>query len=447
MDTKISFDTVKDSATATVYCLAYTCDLQLRQGAGAAMLALPSDCEMRDWPSYSDFDLGSLDATKGLETVFRYGVHGELEGAGINDDCEEGNLGRLQALLSLVSNNVVDRNWDEIADMHGPHDSGRALAMVVALAAARFNLDHTRFVSLEDIALLGGMQERSVRNALHAEGESLLVATRDEKGELVVEKSEALRWLQTRRGFKQTERIGTLGRPTSNALQPDEIMPFLKARLADFFASPEDLRERFGHSDARIEDIWYANIAHPRGLTAERVKALFEGQVQDLSPDEDCPLLSQILALDQAWLSEQVLRAQFPQAMREITPVRPAASPVAISPFNEREATLDVKLTDAGIRNGYFDIEARYAERLFPADSFGSRGGDRHGVAVELHHDIKKKSPYVTDMRVKSESLVSPRKRFSAYFTAHAAKAGDVIRIRRTAERAYTLSFISRQEA
>lgn len=446
MDTKISFDTVKDSATATVYCLAYTCDLQLRQGAGAAMLALPSDCEMPDWPSYSDFDLGSLDATKGLETVFRYAVHGELEGAGINDDCEEGNLGRLQALLSLVSNDVIDRNWDDISDMHGPHDCGRALAAIVALAAARFNLDHTRFVSLEDIALLGDMQERSVRNALHAEGESLLVATRDDKGELVVEKSEALRWLQTRRGFKQTVQIGTLGPSTPSALQPDEIMPFLRARLADV-APQEHLRELLGYTDAQIAQAQYENTASKHGLPVSRVEALFRGPLQNLSPDEDCPLLSQILMLDNAWLSAQVLRAKFPQTMREVAPVPPASSSVAISPFNEREATLDVKLTDAGIRNGYFDIEARYAERLFPADSFGSRGGDRHGVAVELHHDIKKKSPYVTDMRVKSESLVSPRKRFSAYFTAHAAKAGDVIRIRRTGERAYTLSFISRPEA
>jgi hypothetical protein len=60
---------------------------------------------------------------------------------------------------------------------------------------------------------------------------------------------------------------------------------------------------------------------------------------------------------------------------------------------------------------------------------------------VLLHHDGKG-SPYDTNLRVKSAALVSPRKRFSAYFTAHASKAGDVIRIKKIGERAYELTYL-----
>lgn len=442
MDRTISFDAVKASAVATLYCFAHTCDLQIRRGAGAAMLGLEPNCDMQDWPSYLDFDLAAVDAVKDLETVYRYGVHAELQRPGINDDLEDGNLGRLQALLPLVyDNHIIERNWDDISDAHGSHDRGEALSTVIELATARFHLDYERFVPLSDVALLSNMLERSVRNALHAEGESMLVAVRDDHGELVVEKMEALRWLRGRRGFKETVQLDTWGSPVPTDLRPEEVMPFLRARLMDF-SSQEHLRELLGYTDAQIEHARYDNVASWRGLPVEKVERLFRGNLEDLSPD-DCPVLSQILMLDTAWLSAQVLRAKFPQAMREIMPVRAETAPVAISPFNEREASLDVKLTDAGVRNGYFDIEARYAERLFPADCFGSRGGDQHGIAVELHHDLTKKSPYVTDLRVKSEALVTPRKRFSAYFTAHAAKAGDVIRIRRTDERAYELTFIA----
>lgn len=441
MDRVISFEETKASTVATLYCFAHTCDLQIRRGAGAAMLGLQPNLAVHEWPSYLDFDTSAVDATQGLETVYRYGVHAELERPGISDDCEEGNLGRLQALVALVrDNNIIDRNWDDVADPHGSHDHGAALVKVIELAAARYRLDYERFVSLPDVALLSNMLERSVRNALHAEGESMLAAIRDAQGELVVEKTEALRWLLGRRGFKETVMLGTRGLPLPADLRPEEVMPFLRARLKSI-SSTEHLRDLLGYTDDQIEHARFENAAGWHGLPVERVERLFRGRLEDLSPD-DCPLLSQILMLDTAWLSAQVLRAKFPQAMQEIMPVRAETAPVTVSPFNEREASLDVKLTDAGIRNGYFDIEARYAERLFPADCFGSRGGDQHGIAVELHHDLKK-SPYVTDMRVKSEALVSPRKRFSAYFTAHAAKAGDVIRIRRTAERSYELTFIA----
>ena len=436
-----TFDNVRTSATALLYCIAHTLDLQVREGGGAALLGMESSLPMHEWPAYQDFDLSSIDSMKGLETAYRYGAYGEIEGF-VDDDCEEGNLGRLNSLLELVDTSyLIQRNWGDIEDAHGPHDHGAAFRQIVELAMARYQLDYARHVTLPQIALLADVNERSVRNALHATGESMLAATRDEYGALVVEKTEALRWLRGRRNFKETVRIGSWGSDLPEKLDMDEIMPFLRNRLEERF-SVEHLREVLSLSDDEAENGRFDNAGSSCGLSGEQVRKLFEQGIDELSPD-DCPLIAQILLIDKAWLTMQVMRARFPEAMKEIGPSRPTVSDRGISPFNEGEATLDVMLTDAGIRKGYFDIERRYADRLFPADCFGSRGGDQKAEEVALHHDLKN-SPYMTDLRVKSEALVSPRKRFSAYFTAHSAKAGDVLRIKRTGERTYELNYLAK---
>ena len=98
-------------------------------------------------------------------------------------------------------------------------------------------------------------------------------------------------------------------------------------------------------------------------------------------------------------------------------------------------------LTEAGIRSGYFDIEQRYARRIFPDDSFGGRGTDEIGVPVLLDIDGQ---PHETDIRVKSQALVSPRKRFTGYFKSHGAKPGDQVSITRIGAREFKLNFISK---
>jgi hypothetical protein len=417
-------------------------DIQIRKGSGAALLALELNLPMHDWPAYQEFDLSPIDGVGGLEKAYRYGAYGELEGF-ISDDNEEGNLGRLGALYELVtSTHLIERNWDDIADIHGAHDHGAAFHMIIERALARYQLDYGQYITLPQLALLGDVSERSVRNAIHATGESMLIATRDATNELVVEKMEALRWLGGRRNFDQTVRIGSWGKNFPEKLEAAEIMPFLKQRLVELYSADhlKDLFEDDERSQA-LESMRYDNAGNACGRSGEHVRQLLGQSIEELSP-EDCPLIAQILLIDKAWLTTQVMRARFPEAMKGLEPTRPPAIEQAMSPFNETERSLDIILTAAGIRNGYFDIERRYADRLFPADSFGSRGGDGAAATVELHHDAKN-SPYVTDLRAKSEALVSPRKRFSAYFTAHSAKPGDVLRIKRTGERSYELTYLA----
>lgn len=434
MENKFTFAAVRRDLVSYLYGIAHALDKQVRAGAGAALLNLPPDSSLLLWPDFDDFDLSTIDVADGLDTVYRYAFYGELTATSlIVDDEESGNLGRISAMLEIVhGSSIVDAWHDEVRSEFIKDDEPcGGLYEMVQLASARLALDESKTITLREIALLAGIDERSVRNALHADGSMVLVATRNEDNELVVEQAEALRWLRRRekRGFKETVRIGHFG-PASipDSLAPGQIMPFIHKQIDSYFGGSQ---------------FQYLNAGNMIGWPEERVRALVHGSLEDINPD-DCKEIARMLLVDTSWFTAQVMQARFPHAMKELAPVtvssRAAPTP---SPMNEEAATLDVTLTAAGIRNGYLDIERRYASRFFPADCFGSRGGDQPGQPVLLHHDVKG-SPYSSDLRVKSEALVSPRKRFSAYFTAHSVKAGDIVRFTRLSERSYQLSYLSR---
>ena len=62
---------------------------------------------------------------------------------------------------------------------------------------------HTEYLTLKEIALLGQMSERAVRNAAQPTAADRLY-TRKEQNQTVVDSKEALRWLEGRRGFVVT---------------------------------------------------------------------------------------------------------------------------------------------------------------------------------------------------------------------------------------------------
>ncbi len=433
-----TLEEVRNDLIAILYGIAATLDIQVREGAGAAMLCLPEGTPINNWPRYADFDLSQFSFDSDLNEIYRYAFHGEVGTRGrigICDDSEEGNLGRLRSIEEIAGYGQFSRNMHDFEDENvGPEPAYyHALSLMVKLASARFALDSNRTISLSDIAMLAKINERSIRNALYAEGSAMLAAYRGEEGELIVDCSEALRWLKGRHNFQETVQIGSLQTNMPSQLSREELMPFLKSRFDAFYNGG------YGNTDEEAADSNFANAAMMIGWTQERLHETLTQPLDALSPD-DCPLISRLLYLDTAWLTEQVLRARFPGAMQELKPTAGFQKTTA-SPLDEAAGTIDITLKDAGIRNGYFDIERRYADRFFPSDSFGSRNGDQPGKTFSLIHDSKG-SPYETDLRVKSQALVSPRKRFSAYFTAHSAKAGDVIRIKRTGDRTYELIFM-----
>lgn len=428
---------VRRDFTATLYTIAHTMDIQIRQGAGAAMLQLPPH---QDWPSLDEFDLTPLGFEAALEVVYRYAFFAEVGDTKIDDDWEEGNLGRLEVIAEMVSaSHFIARNEDDVWEMFGDDRDGEgSFRQMVRLALARFRVDHSREVSLNDLMVLSGMEERSVRNALKSQG--IAITEREVLGSHV-NKQQILEWLRLRQGFVPTRRIGSLGN-IPERLEPHEIPAFIKQRAKECLKLRKMSHQvpALENSEKTLDrEIALGNLGKTVGWTNDQMEALLSiDSVEDISPD-DCPAIARMLELDKLWWTDQVLRARFPEAMKERAPVMPQTE-MGPSLLDEKTNTLDVVLTEAGIRNGYFDIERRDAHRFFPADSFGTKDTQKLGEEVLLHHD-QKKSPYCTDIRIKSRALASPRKRFTAYFNAHEAKEGDIIRIQRLSEREYRLTF------
>ncbi len=188
---------VRNNLIAILYGIASTLDIQVREGAGAAMLGLPEGTPVCDFPDFANFDLSMFSFERDIKEVYPYAFHGELgvRGlSGIDDDSEDGNLGRLAALCQIAGYNQFSRNMEDFEDSVIGTDgaNSHAVERMVELAQARLNLDCSSSVSLRDIAVLSEMNERSVRNAMYADGNSMLVAVRNTEGELVVNSQEAL---------------------------------------------------------------------------------------------------------------------------------------------------------------------------------------------------------------------------------------------------------------
>lgn len=436
-----SLDYVRRQVVCSLYCLAHTLDLQIRSGAGASMLGLDPSVGVSKWPSYGDFDLNNLNLAEPLETIYRYAFFGELRSLTISDDVEEGNLGRLAALYELVHQTwLVARNEGDVQDCHGEaSDEEDGYAEMIKRAKARYQLDFSPDLSFGDIATLAGIDERSVRNAMYVTGDSMLVAFRKEsllpggEQELRVKKSEALRWLR-QRNFMETKRLGGFGNLPKSTLGKEKLMPFLRERMTEFFSIEH------GSTAEEILNYRYDCAGGSVGLPTEAARALFESLPENLTA-QDCYLIAHMIYLDFDWLRKQVEEATGKKMDVDDRQLNEILSVRQQSPLDEVAGTLIIELTDAGIRNGYFNIDRRYADRFFPADVFGDRGAGNIGNQISLHHDSKG-SPYVTDLRVKSDIWVSPRKRFSAYFTAHQSKAGDRIQFKKTSDRSYELIYL-----
>lgn len=435
MDTTPPITHVRRSLVAALYTIAYALDLHIHGAAGSALLKLP---EAEDWPDLDDFDLAPLDLVGPLEVVYRYAFHGEIGDARIDDDWEGNSLGRFMAIQAFANTWVIQNNFDDIIAMFGGDKSvGEGFHRMLDLANARYHVDHHSELEINHLVLLTGMTERSLRNALHGQG---IPISKEQHGERVNVR-QVLPWLKTR--YRETVRVGTLGEVPDH-LEADQILDFIRTRIQEILElTGSNLHDIVMKSLGHEVDPNYGffNLVHKVGWTKEQGLALLNGTVNDISPD-DCPAIARMLELDSRWWTNQVMHARFPDAMKEIAPS--VATPVVKpSSFNEQENTLEAILTEAGIRNGYIDIERRYADRFFPADSFGTKGSEQYGKEVLLHHDLKQ-SPYASDIRIKSRALVSPRKRFNAYFKVHDAKVGDVIQIKRLSERDYQLTFQSK---
>jgi hypothetical protein len=422
MHTLPPLEHIRRDLTAHLYGFAHIADRCVRPGSGSSILNLAPTGANLDFPKYDDFELSSFPLAEGLGSVYRYAAFGETSP---NDDHlsldpNEGALGRMQLLQTFVSNPAVSYCFDEVTQSFDEPNAPRGgFPEMVALAGARATLDEGLDLTPGQVALLANVSERTVANAMAMKGDSRLAASRDAEGRTVVTAAEADRWLGGRRAFLKSVSVRS-GETMPDVMNGQELATFITTRIHE--EVPDDGLDFSAMKSGEVRSIpgqRLATICRVLGWSEQRAQAWLGGNVDALDLDDCRAAADMILHVDAQWLTRQLMNVRFPDV----------------------ESELEATLTEAGIRSGYFDIEQRFARRFFPDDSFGGRGTDELGVPVLLHVDGKS---HETDIRVKSQALVSPRKRFTGYFKSHGAKPGDRVLITRFGEREFKLVFISK---
>ena len=172
---------------------------------------------------------------------------------------------------------------------------------MIKLVKARRALDKGDKLSIKQIALLAGMTEKSVRNAIYADGSSRLEGTSTDKSDTLVENHEAKCWLKGRRSFRETT-FAKFNDQQPERLSHAEISKYVSELVHSLYGDEhgENYVERaakqigWENDEQRLLDIM-VNTSAIRPL--------------------DCEALANLIKVDAAWFTEQVMRALFPRQM------------------------------------------------------------------------------------------------------------------------------------
>lgn len=411
------------------------------RGSGDGLIGVPIAYRMD--AGNSPIDLNRTKIGRYLPIYYRYAYEGKFTPGyekEIDDNGE--NIELLEDFMRIFASDssYFDLCLD-VAGLEVATDLGHLQDMLARLRA-RLDLDRGASLSFEEIALLADMSERSVRNAASADGQNRLQVGMDG----LVSNAEAHRWLQNRRGFEPTRRREF---PDSLKDCPDyldaiEIPPFVRDRIAKRFPEQMNLLATLLLETAASPSHDGAFEVYPEIIQlAAKTAGLPEKTIQDamqqplrIRPD-DCAALAKLLVVDPVWFTLQVMRALFPTPMDMV--LNPQHYRRESAELTAEDKSVEVILTESMIKHGYLDVPA-HAKVLFPEDCFGSRAKDDKGQPIELRYGDHAE---MTDMRVKSEQTISPRKRFSAWFQKGiSAAAGDRVRVTRTAERVFVLTHL-----
>lgn len=404
--------------------------------SGNRMLGLSEDKSL-----FGALDLVELDKTnigRYLSIYYAYAYEGRL----IPGYENEVNLmdDNIEKLIDFVNFFKTDDPYFELClDVVGidtNEDTGHLNDMVAHLSA-RNSLDEGYSLSIVDIAILAGMNERSVKNALTADEENRL--TLNAAGD--IDNDVAKNWLKGRRGFIATQKRNY---PESLLDCPDqldalEIPSFVANRIEKKFGEyPFDKVALATSSSPDFDDAYvdYPEVIQRAAKIAELPNSVVQSAMQQplrIKP-EDCLGLAKAISVDPVWFTMQVMRAIYPLQMDML--LNPTYYNSADEDAQLEGTSVDIVLTEAMIKHGYLDIPA-YAKELFPSDCFGSREENGTGTDITLRYGSQE---VLSDIRIKSEKTISPRKRFTAWFQKEVfAAAGDRVRITKVDDRIFQL--------
>lgn len=401
-------------------------------GGGNRILELPTHESLTDvGPS---IDLSKTRFGPVLPVWYRYAYEGVVpygQGGAIEPDDTLGEL--FDDFLDLFSHSSPYFELCLWAADNDFRQYGCLRAMFDRLKA-RHALDGGDSLSVEQIALLADMNERSVRNATGKGGDLTL----NEQGD--VDNHVARIWLE-QRGVRPSV-VRTL--PADRDVLPEsldavEIPAFVRERLYAIWGEngmDALVRMELAANAQTVEvPAFLERAAKWANIEPER---LFGATQLPLSirPD-DCAAIARAIQVDVVWLTLQVMSALYPEQVDMILNPQNYRSQTD-APTSESIESVTVTLTEAMIEHGYLDIPM-VAKDLFPEDSFGDRSGEKPGQPILLSYGGK---TVETELRIKSTVSFSPRKRFGAWFQRElGAKPGDRIVVKRTAPRSYQLEY------
>ena len=431
----ITLASVKDGLSSYYLALGFLADECYQPEAGSRLLGTAPGTVV---VSIAELPLDDTILGARLPAWYRYAVDG-VASAGFRPHqllTSDSDFERLKDLLGVI--NFRNPYFEEFMGVIASEVSLEHLARMVRLAEARAHLDEGHSLTVDELSLLADMNERSVRNATSAEGESRLAV--DERG--VATNEEARRWLAKRRGFKPTQiRELRAAEEVPDDLLGEEIPTFVRRRLRSLWLDGTDIPE---------DATWRAAAAKEAGMSRERLDTVTKLPMT-IVPQE-CGGLARAMRVDKRWFTLQVMTALYPEEVTLLlerehsAPAKSAERDVdlhAVMGAPAADGTADsirVTLTETMLRHGYVDIPMS-ARSMFPDDAFGTRQAGDEGAKVELVYGGRRE---MTDIRQKSWQTLSPRKRFTAWLnTELGAKPGDGIDIRQTGPRQYTLTYVA----
>ena len=406
--------------------------------SGNHLLGVPEDDAL--WGVMDKVDLTQTNIGRYLPIYYAYAYDGRLI-SGYESEIEAG--ANIEKLIDFAAKFCTDGSYFDlcldVAGLDVGTDVGHLSDMLRRLQA-RSGLDTGIDLSIAELALLAEMSERSVKNAINAEGDNRLIL--NDKG--TVDNAEALRWLKGRRGFKPTEKRNFPEGQSDCPEQIDglEIPAFVRYRLELRFCT--SVLDGIELSNTASPDTDNAFVVHPEviekaaksaNLPERAIQAAMQQPLRILP--EHCQGLAKALAVDPVWFTLQVMRALYPTQIDML--LNPRHYSAEAADLTIEGNFVDALLNEAMIKHGYLDLPA-HAKTLFPADCFGSRSDVNQEGQVTLCYGGQKVS---TDIRIKSEQTISPRKRFLAWLQKDlSAKPGDRIRFTRLDERVFELTYL-----
>lgn len=235
-------------------------------------------------------DIDSLSISQTMKALYRYGVEGIYPTGAHLDDVLMDGIDFVESVRGAAR-----------TDINNSYGEGNGICgLVVDRALARWRLAGSEDLSFREVALLCGLDERTVRNAASAKSKGRLNTTVNAEGKTMISATDAYAWMSTKKGFKPTAYPNDDSRRSDDELGSSE----------DFFIYIREKREELGLS---CEEAGTA-LGVFNGVHCW-VKMENGGRPPELGW---LPKLSEVLKVDEAWLTKAVMKIFYPRQLSQL---------------------------------------------------------------------------------------------------------------------------------